>query len=65
MRELGVHVGDAEVNERVLAGPDAQILDRHPALLVGLLDPLRVDPAVGDQALQRQPADLTPDRVET
>ena len=35
-----------------------------PAALVHLLDPGRVDPAVGDQLLQGEPGDLAADRVE-
>ena len=44
--ELGVHVGDAELDQRVLAGPVAQLLDLSFAQLVGVLDPLRVNTPV-------------------
>ncbi len=59
-----MHVGDPDVREGVLAGPGADPLDLDLAALVRLLDPLRMDPAVGDQRLQGQPADLPADRVE-
>ena len=62
--QLRVHVGDAELDQGVLTGPPAQLLDLGLAPLVGVLDSLRVDPAVGDQPLQREPGDLAPDRVE-
>ena len=62
--QLRVHVGDPDVHERVLARPHAERLDLRLAALVGFLDPLRVDPAIQDQPLERQPADLAPDRVE-
>ena len=54
--QLRVQVGDGQVDQRVLAGPDAQLLDLRLAPLVGLLDALRVDPPVQDQPLQGQPA---------
>ena len=63
--QLGVHVGDAELGHGVLAGPLAEQLDLGLAAVVGLLDPLRVDPAVLDEALQGEAGDLAAHRVET
>ena len=62
--ELFVHVGEAQLDQGVLAGPLAQLLDLRLAALVGVLDPLRVDAAVGNETFQGQPADLAPHRVE-
>ena len=41
-----VEIGDADVGERVARGAQAQLVDLDLALLVGLLDAVRVDPAV-------------------
>jgi hypothetical protein len=62
--QFRVHVGDAQLDQRVLAGALAQLLDLGLAPLVGVLDPLRVDPAVGDQPVQGEPGDLAPHRVK-
>ena len=62
--QLSVHAGDAQLDQGVLAGPDAQLLDFGLAALVGFLDALRMDAAVQHQPLQGQPADLPPHRVE-
>ena len=62
--QLGVHLGDADLDQGVLAGPDAQRLDLDLGPLVLLLDALRVDAAVEHQRLEGQPADLAADRVE-
>ncbi len=62
--QLGVHVGDAELGHGVLTGTPAQQVDLGPAALVGLLDPLRVDAPVGDEALQREPGHFPSHRVE-
>ena len=62
--QLGVHVGDAEPGDRVLARPAADQVDLGLAALVGLLDALRVDPAVADQPLKGEAADLPAHRVE-
>ena len=48
-----------------LGGAQAQPVDLGLALLVRLLDALRMDPPVEDQPLEREPADLAADRVET
>ena len=42
----------------------AQLLDLGLAPLVGVLDPLRVDPAVGDQPVQGEPGDLSSYRIK-
>src|SRR5690606_8947062 len=62
--QLRMHVGDADLHQRVLAGPHAQLLHVALAALVDLLDALRVDPPVEDELLQRQPPDLAPHGVE-
>ena len=62
--QLRVQVGDPDVEQRVLGGPLAERIDLVAGALVGLLDAVRVDPAVLDQHLQGDPADLAPDRVE-
>src|ERR687898_3345266 len=62
--QLGVQVGDADLEAGVLAGPAHLPLDLLLGPVVGLLDAGRVDAAVGDQLLQGEAADLAPDRVE-
>ena len=62
--ELGVQVGDAHLEARVLPRRAAQPLHLLDAALVDLLDPGGVDPAVGQQLLQGEPGDLAADRVE-
>ena len=62
--QLGVQVGDADLQAGVLAGPADLALDLLLGPVVGLLDAGRVDAAVGDQLLQGEAADLAPDRVE-
>src|SRR5918992_1302373 len=62
--QLGVQVGDADLQAGVLTGPADLAFDLLLGPVVGLLDAGRVDPAVGDQLLQGEPADLAPDRVE-
>src|SRR5271166_2575279 len=62
--EFFVHVGNAQLDQRVLARPLAQLLDLRLAALVGVLDPLRVDAAVQDEPFQGEPGDLAADRVE-
>jgi hypothetical protein len=59
-----VHAGDAQLDQGVLTGPDAQLLDLGPAPLVGFFDALRVDAAVQHQPLEGQPRHLPPHRVE-
>src|SRR6201995_2590201 len=62
--QLAVHAGDAQLDQGVLAGADAQLLDLGLAAFVGLLDALGMDAPVEHQPLQRQPGDLPADRVE-
>src|ERR1700761_1520032 len=62
--QLGVHAGDPQLDQGVLTGPDAQLLDFGLAALVGFLDALGMDAAVQPQPFQGQPRDLPPDRVE-
>src|ERR1035437_9468352 len=62
--QLGVNRWDAEL----LAGGLPLLLDALADLAAALADHLldagRVDPAVGEEALQRDPRHLSPDRVE-
>src|SRR5215212_6728193 len=62
--QLGVQVGDADLEAGVLAGPAHLALDLLAGPVVGLLDAGRVDAAVGDELLQSEAADLAPDGVE-
>ena len=62
--QLRVQVGDPDGQHGVLGGPLAEHLDLVAGPLVGLLDAVRVDPAVLDQHFQGDPADLPADRVE-
>ena len=62
--EFRVHLGDAQLDQGILAGPLAQLLDLGLAALVGVLDPLRVDAPVRDETFQGEPGDLAPDRIE-
>ena len=62
--QLGVDVGDADLDQRVLAGALADRDDLGAAALVLVLDPLRVDPPVEHERLEREPRHLAPDRVE-
>ena len=55
---------DVGVQRRLLAGLDDVALELGLGLVVGLLDPGRVDAAVGEELLQRHPGDLAPDAVE-
>src|SRR5207253_2108578 len=61
---LAVHVGEADVDDGVLAGPDAKLLDLGLAVLVDLLNAVRVDAAVEHELLEGEPADLPAYRVE-
>jgi hypothetical protein len=62
--QLGVEVGDADLQAGVLAGAADLALHLLPGAVVGLLDAGGVDAAVGDQLLQGEAADLAPHRVE-
>ena len=57
-------VGDPDVDQRLLGGPVAEAFHLVLGGVEDLFDPVRVDPAVQDQLLQGEPADLAPDRVE-
>ena len=54
----------ARLERRPLALLDDPLVDLRLGVLVGLLDQRRVDPAVGDQPLQRDAGDLAPYPVE-
>jgi hypothetical protein len=61
---LRMHVGDARLEDGPLAGPLDLLFHLGHRPLVHLLDPGRVDAAVGHQLLQRQAGHLAPDGVE-
>ena len=61
LRVQRVHVG---LEQRLLALLHDVVVDLGLGLVVGLLDPGRVDAPVRDQLLERQPGDLAPHRVE-
>ena len=63
--QLRVQVGDADLDQRVLRRALAQPLDLGLRLFVDLFDAVRVDPAVEHQLVEREPADLAPDRIKT
>ena len=62
--QLGVQRADVGLEHRLLAHLDDVLVDLRVRLVVGLLDPRRVDAAVLEQLLQRQPRDLAADAVE-
>ena len=62
--QLGVHLVQAEIEHRLLAGLLALRLDLVGALGDHLFDARRVDAAVGDEARERQLGDLAAHRVE-
>ena len=62
--DLGVHRGDADLDQRVFAGPRAQLLDLRHAALVDLLDAVRVDPAVENELLEGDPRNFAAYRIE-
>src|SRR5438094_6963225 len=59
-----MHALDTGLVHRLLAGFDDPGRDLGLALPDDLLDPPRMDAAVGDQPLERQPADFAAYRVE-
>ncbi len=61
---LGVHLGDADLDQRVFAGADALRLDGDLGPLVLLLDALRMDAPVEHQRFQGHPADFAAYRIE-
>src|SRR5262249_43925116 len=63
--EWGVHAGDSALDQRVLGRAQAQPLHLAARDLKDLLDAVRVDAPVEHELFQREPADLTPDRIET
>src|SRR5947209_6680692 len=62
--ELGMHVGQTDLDDRVLTSADAELLDLGLAALVDLFDPVRMDAAVENQPLQSQPAHFAEYRIE-
>jgi hypothetical protein len=64
LREVGVEALDVGVEARLLARLGDVALELGLRLVVGLLDPGRVDAPVLQQLLEREPRDLPPDPVE-
>ena len=62
--QLGVEALDVGVERGLLAGLDDVALELGLGLVVGLLDPGRVDAAVREQLLERHAGDLAADAVE-
>ena len=62
--QLGVEALDVGVQRGLLAGFHDVGLEFRFRLVVGLLDPGRVDAAVGEELLQRHAGDLAADAVE-
>src|SRR5512146_2796309 len=61
--QLGMDAVDADLDDRALAGLADRFLDFLFGLAHDLFDTARMNPAVGDEPLQRDPRDFTPDRV--
>jgi hypothetical protein len=59
-----MQIGDPHFQESILGGPLAQHVDLVAGPFVGLLDAVRMDPAIFDQHLQGDAADLPAHRVE-
>ena len=64
LHQLGVHAANSDVVHRLLPRLDDALIDVALGLLDDLLDAPRMDAAVGDQALQREAADLAAHRLE-
>ena len=62
--QLGVEVGDPDVEHGVLGRAPTQCRHLFAGPLERLLDPMRVDAPVIDQRLQGDPADLATNRIE-
>ena len=62
--QLGVEALDVGVERRLLAGLDDVALELGLGLVVGLLDPGRVDAAVREELLERHAGDLAAHAVE-
>ena len=62
--QLGVEAADVGLEGRLLAALDDVALELGLGLVVGLLDPRRVDAPVLQQLLERHPGDLAADAVE-
>ena len=62
--ELLVQLAAVRLEHRLLAGLPDVLLELRLRVVVHLLDPRRVDPAVLDQLVERQPRDLAAERVE-
>src|SRR5690606_12456040 len=65
LHQFRVDLGDAHLDERVFGGAQAQLLDFATGGIEDLFDAVRVYPPVEHEPFQREPADLSPHRVET
>ncbi len=64
LRQLGVQAVDVRLESCGLPLLNHPLYEVGLGLLVGLLDQRGMDPAVSDQALEREPGDLASDAVE-
>jgi hypothetical protein len=64
LRQLLVQLAAVCLEDRLLARLPHVLLELGLRLVVHLLDPGRVDPAVLDELVERQPCDLPSERVE-
>ena len=62
--ELLVELAAVGLEDRLLAGLHDVLLELRLRLVVHLLDPRRMDAAVLDELVERQPRDLAPERIE-
>ena len=65
LHELGVKRADVRLEHRLLPHLDHVLVDLGLRLVEGLLDPGRMDAAVLEQLLEREPRDLAAHAVET
>jgi hypothetical protein len=64
LHELGVERPDVRLEHGLLPHLDHVLVDIRLRLVEGLLDAGRVDAAIGEQPLEREPRDLAADPVE-
>src|SRR4051812_26582116 len=59
-----MHVGETDIDERVLTGAHTEQLHLFLAAFVDLFDAVRMDAAVEDELFESEPADFAPYRIE-
>ena len=64
LHQLGIHAADTDVVDGLFARFEDTGIDVGLGLAHDFFDAPRVDPAVGDQTLEGEPAHLAPDRLE-